>query len=186
MPATAKKTDILQEQAEIREHLADVLKSSTFAASPRLREFLAFIVGKTLDGESDELKEYVIATTVYRRDATYDPPIDSTVRVEASRLRRCLQDFYAGDGGRCRIEIQLPRGRYVPVFVNRHIDVLPRPAARERRLAWIAVVAAILAGFILWQFSPRPDVHSVSATGCQRCSENRAATFAHSSDLRNG
>jgi tetratricopeptide (TPR) repeat protein len=158
-----------ERQFEIREHLGKVLSSAAFASSPRLRQFLTFLVEQTLEGEEDALKEYVIATTVYGRDVTYDPQIDSTVRVEASRLRKRLQDFYQTEGRDSGLEIQLPKGRYVPVFLERaQTDIPVEPVAvpltpvRHNRVAWFGVLAAVLAGMTLWHFAPRLDAASGS------------------------
>lgn len=42
---------------EIREHLREVVASSTFQRSHRSQEFLRYVVEKTLDGHCDDLKE---------------------------------------------------------------------------------------------------------------------------------
>ena len=99
-------------------HLEDVLRSRSFASSPRLREFLRYVVQRELDGEGSTIKEFVVATEVYGRDVTYDPQVDSTVRVEASRLRGKLREYYSTEGAGAEVEIELPKGSYVPVFHN--------------------------------------------------------------------
>ena len=106
-------------EANILAHLSLLLASRCFNSSKRLREFLTFVVEKSLSGECDVIKEYVIATEVYDRSPDYDPQIDSTVRVEASRLRARLRDYYASEGLGERLRIELPKGSYVPVFTCR-------------------------------------------------------------------
>src|SRR6187200_941156 len=106
----------------IREHLAQILASKQFAGSPRLRKFLSFVVETTLDGNGDQIKEFVIATEVYERGADYDPQIDSTVRVEASRLRAKLREYYSGPGAAANVQIDLPKGSYVPMFVIDRVE----------------------------------------------------------------
>lgn len=164
----------------VRAHLAEILRSHAFATSPRLRQFLTFIVERTLEGDEDGLKEYVIATSVYGRDVTYDPQIDSTVRVEASRLRKRLQDFYQNEGRHSALEIQLPKGRYIPAFVERQPQieaapaaepvgpspVVPNPVRNERKLAnrlvaCLSLLASLLAGIAIWRLSPQPASASV-------------------------
>jgi TolB-like protein/tetratricopeptide (TPR) repeat protein len=100
----------------IRAALDTVLGSSTFAGSDRLRAFLRFVVEETLEGHECSLKESVIGNNVYGREPAYDPRIDSTVRVEARRLRSKLDLYYAGDGHADAVRISLPTGRYVPAF----------------------------------------------------------------------
>lgn len=128
----------------VRKQLQRILESESFARSERLCEFLKFIVESALDGRADELKEYVIALSVFHRPESYDPKIDSLVRVEASKLRSKLALYYDTEGRGDEVRIEIPKGSYAPSF---------REAARERqaipkrgfRVAAIAsVVAAIL------------------------------------------
>lgn len=63
-----------------------------------------------------KIKEYLVAVEVYRKPPSYDPTVDSLVRVEARRLHRKLQDYYAGDGSNDPVRIVYPKGRYAPAF----------------------------------------------------------------------
>jgi TolB-like protein len=81
------------------------------------------VVEETLQGRSAQLKEYTLATEVFGRDASFDPKINPTVRVEASRLRRRLEYYYLTLGRHDPVLIELPRGAYVPAF-HAHADVL--------------------------------------------------------------
>jgi hypothetical protein len=103
---------------QIREHLEAVLASPEFTAAPRLQQFLRFVVDKSLNGEAHEIKEYVVATDVYGRGPDYDPQVDSTVRVEASRLRNRLRAYYERQGEQAAVRIVLPKGTYVPNFAS--------------------------------------------------------------------
>jgi hypothetical protein len=53
-----------------------------FIQSARLGRFLRFTVERTLAGEGDMLKEYLIGTEVYDRPSSYGPSEDSIVRTE--------------------------------------------------------------------------------------------------------
>ena len=105
-------------EAVIRAHLTELLASRLFRSARRLSLFLTFVVDKELSGEGEVIKEYVIATEVYGRGSDYDPQIDSTVRVEASRLRAKLRDYYASEGATAPVRIELPKGSYVPFFTT--------------------------------------------------------------------
>ncbi|WP_428664019.1 hypothetical protein [Reyranella sp.] len=94
-----------------------IRRSAVFAGSERLLAFLSFVVEETVRGGGDSLKEAVIGNAVYARDPPYDPRIDSTVRVEARRLRLKLREYYEGEGRGDPVVIDLPAGRYVPTFV---------------------------------------------------------------------
>jgi hypothetical protein len=69
-----------------------------------------------LDNPGTQIKEYTIATEVLGRDETYDPRIDSMVRVQAGRLRSKVQEYYSGEGKAGRVVIELPKGHYTPAF----------------------------------------------------------------------
>jgi tetratricopeptide (TPR) repeat protein len=126
-------------EAAIRDHLSQLLASRWFSSSRRLSSFLTFVVDKTLSGQSEAIKEYVIATEVYGRSSGYDPQIDSTVRVEASRLRAKLRDYYASEGANSPVRIDLPKGSYVPIFTTP-----TAPNGRYSRFHIAGTVCAIL------------------------------------------
>jgi tetratricopeptide (TPR) repeat protein len=103
----------------LREHLARIAASPQFASAPKLTKFLTFVVDTVLAGQGDQIKESLIAVEVYGRRPDYNPQIDSTVRVEAGRLRARLRQYYETAGQDHSFEIELPKGRYVPVFHRR-------------------------------------------------------------------
>lgn len=115
--------------AAVRAELQRILKSPHFDASERNRRFLEHVVEEALAGRAERIKAYVIATTVFGRDESFDPQLDSIVRIEAGRLRRSLERYYltagqhpgASQGSRVRIDI--PRGGYAPVFTP--LDLRP-------------------------------------------------------------
>ena len=104
---------------EIDAQVARILRSKPFAASERLQAFLRFVVTETVEGRGADLKEYTIGARVYDRGPDFDPKSDSIVRAEARRLRSRLRAYYEGAGTDDTVEIALPSGRYVPVFLPR-------------------------------------------------------------------
>src|SRR5262245_10782057 len=82
----------------IRQQLERLLADSRFVNSERLSRSLRYIVDKILVGEGHTLKEYLIALEVYGKPASYEPTKDSLVRVEATRLRTKLSDYYGATG----------------------------------------------------------------------------------------
>ena len=102
--------------AAVRAQVDRLAASTQFAGSDRLVAFLRFIVDETLEGRGASLKESVVGNTIYGREPTYDSRIDSTVRVEARRLRRKLRDYYAGEGRSDPVTITVPTGRYAAAF----------------------------------------------------------------------
>lgn len=104
---------------EAREALERVLASPEFAMASRLATFLRHVVTESLEGRGANLKGYSIAIDVFDRPADFDQAADPIVRVEASRLRRALAQYYQGSGATDPVVIDLPRGGYVPAFRRR-------------------------------------------------------------------
>lgn len=140
------------------QQLEKILSSRAFRSAESLRAFLDFAARKAIEGTDGELKEYTIATEVFGRDHTYDPRTDSLVRVQASRLRAKLRDYYAGEGKLDPVQLELPKGHYRVVFSSR----IPAPveARRDslspsrRSLPWVPLVVGVpillLAGLSLY------------------------------------
>jgi hypothetical protein len=97
-----------------------VLQSGLFAKAPRLETFFKYICERHLEGKSEQIKEYSIATEALGRPSEFDPKKDSIVRVEAHRLRRRLEEYYAGPGADHTIRISIPNGQYRPQFLLKH------------------------------------------------------------------
>lgn len=115
----------------VREALGRVLEADELRPSPQLSNILRFVVEATLDGRQDAIKGYTIAVEALGRDPSFDPQTDPIVRVEATRLRRSLERYYAGAGANDEIEILVPRGSYVPQFLLRRAvpGATPAPAS---------------------------------------------------------
>jgi TolB-like protein len=101
---------------DVRAQLERILASPGFANAERASRFLRYVVERTMAGEGDQLKEYVIGRAVFDRGDDYDPRIDSIVRVEAGRLRSKIDEYYSGPGRSDGILISLRRGSYAPAF----------------------------------------------------------------------
>lgn len=103
-------------RADIEAAAEAILASSGFAASPRLQALLRYVVGATLDGQAERLKEFSIAVDVFARPPAFDPRFDSIVRTQASRLRKQVAGYYRKEGAGDPIRIDIPPGGYVAVF----------------------------------------------------------------------
>ena len=111
-----------------------------------LRDFLRFVVEKTLSGCAQEIKGYTVATEVFGRKADFDADKDTSVRIQGGRLRRALERYYLTIGGQDPIRIDIPKGAYVPTF---HL------AAREE--AGVEASTAVLVEAVL-TLPPGPSV----------------------------
>ena len=65
------------------------------------------------------MKEYLVGVEVFNKMETFDPRIDSIVRVEARRLRSKLERYYQTEGREDQIVIQFRKGSYVPIIMTR-------------------------------------------------------------------
>src|SRR6185312_4624864 len=81
-----------------------------------LCKLLRYLGEQTLDHPGNSVKEYQIATEVFGRPANFDPHIDSTVRVQAGRLRLKLAEYYNSEGTEDQVVVELPKGSYALSF----------------------------------------------------------------------
>ena len=95
------------------------LLSNTFNKSPRLASLLNYICELYFAGDTAAVKEFAIATEVFRRPPSFDPATDSIVRVEVFRLRKKLREFYEGEGVDQPLQIVVATGHYRPKFISR-------------------------------------------------------------------
>ncbi len=96
--------------------LEKIFVHPAFAVSDIMRRFLSFIVIETLEGRSNQLKEYTIGVAVLNKPAEFKPQKDAIVRIHAGRLRRALDSYYQESPGPELVHISIPKGSYVPVF----------------------------------------------------------------------
>ena len=130
---------------EIAAQLHRILESPIFRTSDRLRRFLRFVVESSLSGR-EPAKEYQIATSVYDRPASYDPRVDPIVRVEASRLRAKLREYYETVGAGDPFQIVIPKGRYAPEFRGRAATDAPPPPRVEPTVVLVLPFADLSGG----------------------------------------
>jgi hypothetical protein len=93
-----------------------LIKSHSLSGSESLCKLLRYLGEHSLDHPGVALKEYQIATEVLGRSGGFDPQSDSTVRVQAGRLRLKLAEYYANEGREDPIVVELPKGSYSLTF----------------------------------------------------------------------
>jgi TolB-like protein/Tfp pilus assembly protein PilF len=101
---------------DVRQQLGILHRCDTFTSSGRLLALLTHLIEETLAGRGGNLREAAIGNAVYRRDPPYDPRIDSTVRVEARRLRKKLAQYFQNEGAADPVRVTIPVGSYNPHF----------------------------------------------------------------------
>ena len=139
MPHANTRDDERPTAEEIRAALDRIAVSEAFRACPQLVAFLRYVVEATLRGGQDRIKGYTIAVEALGRGDDFNPQDDPIVRVEAMRLRRALQRYYANGGRDDSVRIVLPLGSYVPEFQSFRVTRRERAhrgnARRARGLA---------------------------------------------------
>lgn len=155
--------------------------AEALARSPRLSRLLRYMAEKLFSGEVDQLSEYNIATEVLGRSKTvFNAGEDAIARVETHRLRKRLAEFYESEGRTHPIQVTLPAGTYVPVFVRKSAaepsPALPNPvqttdldspdqdvqSSRQNTSGW--KYPAIAAGLVLLALGLSLYLHAGRAT----------------------
>ena len=159
---------------ETQDQVKRITDSAEFKNSPRLKDFLNYVVEEALAGRSDRIKGLTIAQDVFSKGKEFDPENNSIVRVEAGRLRRRLEQYYSTTGKLDPLIVSIPKGHYAPAFSNN-----PKLHSRDGQppsdhlsgnttnFRWFMAGAVSVAIIILlaWQISgvlDAPDGESVS------------------------
>jgi len=154
LPESAESlADFRPPDEQVRATLAGVIASDVFSTSPRLREFLLYVVEETLAGRGGRIKGKTIATDVYERELDADGGAQNLVRVEARRLRRLLAEYYDTEGHADRLRIQIDPGGYTPRFTTSERANVPadslRGSLQKGGRHWLIPVLFSVAGLAL-------------------------------------
>ncbi len=126
--------------------------SGGLGRSRMLHRLFDYLLERTLRGESP--KEVEVAADVFGKSEA-DLLVDASVRVYVHRLRKKLDDYYAGPGAGFTERLTLPKGDYrfrlaAPDEVESDDEPLPLPGGWEsHRLAVLALVMGLIAGAAL-------------------------------------
>jgi hypothetical protein len=116
MPVTRPHTT---ERDEYLGQVDRIVNSTTLHGSESLCKLLRYLAEHAVDHPGVALKEYQIATEVFARPADFDPQVDSTIRVQAGRLRAKLSSYYNAEGAGDPIIVEVPKGSYLLSFHHR-------------------------------------------------------------------
>ncbi len=108
--------------SEREQYLAQIerlINSSVLHGSESLCKLLRYLAEHALNHPGAHPKEYQIATEVFGRRADFDPQSDSTIRVQAGRLRLKLAEYYSSAGAEDPVVVELPKGSYALSFHQR-------------------------------------------------------------------
>ncbi len=126
-PASRSKPSSMEEARREFEVVVTALPKSA-----RQLQLINYIGEKYFKGETEKLHEYDIATEVFGRSkTTFNPGEDAIVRVEAHRLRRRLKEYYESEGKDHLIQLSIPPGSYIPLFVRSSNGPVPLESEKE-------------------------------------------------------
>src|SRR5690348_12056563 len=88
-----------------------IVESPALHGSESLCRLLRYLANRTIHEPGVTIREHEIAAEVFGR-SSFDPRIDSTVRVNVTRLRAKLIEYYSGPGAQDPVHLELPKGSY--------------------------------------------------------------------------
>lgn len=151
------------EAAEARQQLDRLLRSNLFAASATHRRLLEYLAEKSLSGEADQLKEYIIGIEAFGKPESYDPREDSIVRHQVGRLRQRLVEYYQAEGAVDPVLVTLPKGHFRLTFeANRPGQP---PEVRKWRNICVALAALLGLASLLLVYAWLPRSGGAGDTG---------------------
>jgi hypothetical protein len=127
------------------------LESRPFQKSQTLRTLLAWLWAH----RDKEISEYAVGTGALGRRADFDPKNDAAARVQISRLRQKLKDYYETEAAGELVRIVIPLGGHrlelQPFDALAEAEPLPEspPFARPMWL-WLAVTVVCVIAVALW------------------------------------
>jgi hypothetical protein len=124
--------------------LQRILDSQVLRPSEVLKRLLDYLGRKAVQGEAVELKEYTVGIEAFGKPADYDPKTDSSVRVQAGKLRQKLDEYYRTEGATDPLIVELPKGHFRLAFRDRFPEaaVAATGPASVSRLPWIVAATA--------------------------------------------
>ena len=166
----------------VRSQLDKILGSRTFSRAESLGRLLRYLVEETLAGRASGLKEFTVAVEALGRTDSFNPDADPIVRVQARRLRQKLERYYQDEGAADAVLITLPKGGYVPEFLEPGAGAPPAPPTRRRILTYAAVGIAGLtasAWFAIWRSGDKLQgrYHSIAVLPFRNLSGDQAQEY---------
>lgn len=159
---TAPISDLPPEQADLlRLHAAPILAGDALGRSQALEPLFRYLLACSLEGRSP--KELEVADEVFGRSAgSHDQ--DASIRVHIHRLRRKLDEYYAGPGVGEAERLIVPKADYrLTIAPNPAFHAPPPAVAVPQRLhqRWRDLVGAGLllacAVGLTWWLAAQPD-----------------------------
>jgi hypothetical protein len=104
------------EKTAVWRQVDQLLADSSFSRSKRYPSLLRYIASRTLDGETDALKERILGIEVFGRNPGYDSTQDPIVRVTVAELRKRIVRYYQDPAHTHELRLDLHPGSYILHF----------------------------------------------------------------------
>jgi hypothetical protein len=153
------------ETALFRAALEDLLASRRIALTEPQRRLLDYLGHNSLDHPHEPLKEYTIGVEAFGRPSTYNPQEDSSVRVQAGRLRQRLEHYFEHEGSREEVVVRLLKGSFLVTFERRRIEPwrLRLRFPMYRYAAGLLLLTQAVTGGLLWKLYRQSDTELAAA-----------------------
>lgn len=109
------------DRQQVIAELERLLAAPAFRSRKLIKRFLRYAVQETLAGRGDQLNQYTIAVNALGKPEDFSPVYNPVVRIEAGRLRKLLEEYYAAQPQSSSCIISMPRGAYQVEFIQPHI-----------------------------------------------------------------
>ncbi len=165
---------------QVSKQIDRLISSKEFTENAHRRALLRYVVDETLAGRGHLLKGFTVAQAVFGRNENFDQQSDPIVRIEAGRLRKDLERYFAGAGRGDPLRISIPKGGYVPHFevvtspekqpsgmvgddatdaadtVSQSLQSRAKPQRRLAGAGAILLCVGVIAGLLAWQRNVGP------------------------------
>lgn len=126
----------------LRTHAERIRASGGLGRSPLIRRLFDFLLDCSVAGRSP--KEIEVAIDVFGKSAAFDVSQDAMVRVYIHKLRRKLEDFYAGPGRSESARIVIPKGAYRFSLETQVVPAaVPLPHSTRWKPVWLTAALVI-------------------------------------------
>jgi hypothetical protein len=136
----------------LRGHADRIKVSGVLGRSPLMQRLFEFLLECSIAGKAP--KEIEVAVDAFGKGAEFDVSQDAMVRVYIHKLRRKLEEFYAGPGSGEPVRLSIPKGEYrfaveaaavpAPAVVAPAPEMPPPQVATRRWLLPVLIGSALL------------------------------------------
>jgi hypothetical protein len=147
-------------------HADRIRASGVLGRSPLMQRLFDFLLECSLAGKAP--KEIEVAVDAFGKGSDFDVSQDAMVRVYIHKLRRKLEEFYAGPGASEPVRLSIPKGeyRFLAESADAPPDSMPAPPIPQpisQRRQWVMrvlVTSLLLNAFVLVTLWLRPAAPS--------------------------